>query len=107
MQDYARVRENADAALDIYDTLVDFNQVAPAFNPFERFFPETIFFLSTQNTLNSYDWIAMVDSVLYKSYEAADLRKLLYFQDAQGNGTVAFEGSYTEVGTRIIQWTCN
>jgi hypothetical protein len=44
----------------------------------------------------------MVDSVLYKSYEAEDLRKLLYFQDAQGNGTVAFEGSYTGVGYELF-----
>ncbi|QEC43683.1 RagB/SusD family nutrient uptake outer membrane protein [Pseudobacter ginsenosidimutans] len=95
LHNFEKVKEFANAALLLYDTVVDYNQVAPAFNPFERFFPETVFYLYTVNALNSYDWIAMVDSTLYKSYEDDDLRKLLYFQDAQGNGTVAFEGAYT------------
>ena len=41
---------------------------------------------------------AIVDSMLYRSYVANDLRKTLYFKSI-GNGTYSFRGSYNQSGT--------
>jgi hypothetical protein len=86
----------ADSALALQSQLIDYNSLnATAANPFPLFNAEVIFqafntgrggvFLQTR---------ARVDSTLYRSYSANDLRRSLFFI-RNSNGSFAFKGDYS------------
>lgn len=95
--DYVKAKENANACLNIYNTLVDFNDntwVTPASSPsIKKLNPEVIFY-SMSNTSPNSNSTAKVDSNLYKSYDANDLRKTAYFNKNSDGLTYRFKGSY-------------
>lgn len=94
MEDYTKAGVYADSSLQLYNTLVDYNTLNAAANqPFSRFNKEVIF----QSIMLQVGMFSVsnlrVDSTLYQSYAANDLRRTLFFR-SNGTGTVAFKGSY-------------
>lgn len=69
--------------------------------PFRKFNKETIFFTSMDNYHTSVaQYNAYVDSSLYNSYDANDLRKQAYFS---GTGTFQrFKGSYSQTNSAAL-----
>lgn len=96
MGNYTLARDNSEKSLQLYSPLVNFEQLPTLmdFNPFQDFsVPEVIFYTNTFSAVNLYDWMAKVDTNLYKSYQEGDLRKVAYFEEMVP-GSQAFEGSY-------------
>ncbi len=100
MQDYTDAGSYADSALSYYGTLLDFNTLSPAPNvPFPEANPESLIQALQENygilgtTTTSY-----VDSNLYASYAANDLRKSLYFSSDPVSGLPYFRGNYSGFG---------
>lgn len=94
MRQYDKAGRYADSCLQLYNTLMDYNTLSiTASYPFARFNPEVIWesfcFLHEQ----LYSSNAKVDSNLYISYAAGDLRKALFFK-SNTNSTYFFKGSY-------------
>jgi len=90
---------NADSALKINSTLLDYNQLPlPAANASLGFtiqFPQNpeVFFYSAMSTGLLRNNIAAIDSNLFKSYATDDLRRTFYF-NASNLSSVRFRGSY-------------
>ena len=94
MEDYSEARRFADSCLHRHPTLIDYNTLnAAATVPFTRYNPEVIFHSVLLGTgmLGVNNW--RVDSLLYRSYAADDLRRTLFFR-SNGSGTFGFRGSY-------------
>jgi len=100
--DYDRAGRYADTALRLSPALLDYNTLtASAARPFPKAVPngnaEILFYSASLTwTFSSSSAIAYVDSLLYRSYPANDLRKTVFFKDG-GAGKVNFKGSYTGV----------
>lgn len=94
MNDYANAGLYADSALDLYNTLIDYNTVSTtATIPFPQFNDEVIYDARAAQAPALAIAKARVDSNLYASYAANDLRKALYFKtNAAG---VFFKPNYT------------
>lgn len=100
MREYALAGAYADSCLQLYNKLIDYNNVdtaATATYPFTRLNDETMY----QSRLSSASNVlvgrvvpeCVVDSVLYRSYQANDLRRqVLYSINAQGRPNI--KGSY-------------
>lgn len=97
MEDYSNAGKYADSCLSIYSTLLNYNSIDPvAAIPFSRFNSEVIFqsTVLVAGPLSTANW--RVDSLLYASYSANDLRKILFFKlngTAPGN-YYGFKGNY-------------
>lgn len=100
MQDYNNSAQYATACLKLKNTLLDFNSFPTTAN---RSFPvalpngnnpEIIFYTEMLGYGYNKSALTSVDSNLYKSYNASDLRRLLFFND-RGNGIRTFKGSYS------------
>lgn len=96
MRQYDNAGANADSSLQLYNALIDYNtrDMATRF-PFDRTTVEVMYqskFVET-NVLKGILGSGLVDSNLYKSYEANDLRRILFFLVSFGR--VNFKGSYT------------
>ena len=100
MGDFDRAGRYADSVLQISPALIDYNTLtATATRPFPRGLPngnpEILYYsASLSYTFSGSSAIAYCDSVLYRSYAANDLRKVMFFRDG-GGGKVNFKGSYT------------
>lgn len=103
MEDYPDALTNADAALKINNQLINFNTLdvnsSTPFNP--RFNKEVIFhaIMAPDPGLNpgsAYANVAKIDSNLYASYHANDLRQQIFFKQNSGTdiGTYRFTGNY-------------
>lgn len=95
MSDYSNAGLYADSALSNYSKLIDYNTISPgATIPFKQFNDEVIYDARTPapGTLTASK--AKVDTVLYASYAANDLRKTVFFKNGN-NGSKAFKGNYT------------
>ncbi len=100
MRNYDKAHLYADSSLKIHSSLIDFNSLSTtATNPFKRINDETLYqskLYSGTTTLNAVTGVIQIDSTLYKSYHANDLRRLVYFRTAGGkngrkghyNGTI-------------------
>ncbi|WP_207515345.1 RagB/SusD family nutrient uptake outer membrane protein [Longitalea luteola] len=100
MQNFSKSLLYADSSLKIYDSLLDYNTLKTTVaNPIPGLNKEVIFQATIaddlQATLN-----CIVDSTLYKSYAANDLRKQLFYK-VNAAGQASFIGTYTggTVGT--------
>lgn len=94
MRNYDKAALYADSSLKINSTLIDYNSLsATASFPFARFNTETVYFAQGLR-LPLTDSRAKIDSLLYASYSANDLRRSLFFA-ANGDGTYRFKGNYT------------
>ena len=94
MGDYRQVETYADLALELHSDLTDFNDLqAKAPFPLSPESPEIIYrsIIGVPAPLNASR--ARIDTALYNSYAADDLRKVVYFR-SNGDGTYRFKGSY-------------
>lgn len=94
MRKYDEAFLYADSCLRLHDILLDYNTLNTAATyPIKQFNSEVI--LSTRMLTPSYmsNTRAKVDSILYGSYDADDLRKAAFFK-SNNNGTYGFKGSY-------------
>lgn len=97
MGDYQKAKENADASLQLYSTILDFNDntwIDPtsATSILNLNNPEILFYSNTDVPINATS-SARIDSTLYNMYDGNDLRKSVYFLD-NGDGSYQFKGSY-------------
>jgi hypothetical protein len=99
MASYEQAGLMASAALQIHDQLLDYNTLnaaaaRPFPAPFSKANPEIIYHyaLTPYSALVSSP-LTGVDSVLYKSYQTADLRKACFFV-SRPSGVNGFKGSY-------------
>jgi starch-binding outer membrane protein, SusD/RagB family len=85
---YVQAGAAADSALQLYNTLIDYNTVSSTnFFPFENTNAETIFqssFPTSELMLAPLIGVAIIDSTLYASYDSNDLRRTLFFSVAGG-----------------------
>ena len=89
MQQYDSAGKYADAALQLQNNLLNYNDYPVASFPFPRFSQEIIFHSIASIGANNY---GNIDSVLYNSYDSNDLRKPLFFK--LSNKRNKFIGSY-------------
>jgi len=91
---YSKALTYADSSLHLQSALMDYNQLNPNdYIPIAQFNKEVIFHsqLSIYASFDTYSLI--VDSTLYKSYDANDLRAPIFFLNVNGNMT--YWGNYT------------
>lgn len=98
MGDYNNAIISASAALQIYNTLIDYNTLsqAPTGFPIAKYNSEVLFEANTSPAQTLAANIAKVDSNLYRSYQPNDLRKVIFFRQNTGvnAGTYQFIGGY-------------
>ena len=98
MRDYVNAGQYANLALQQNSTLIDYNTLVPLGRPpIKSFNPEVIFHNYATSTLASLlPRFHKIDSTLYQSYDANDLRRTVFFKGNTGAnaGTYFFQGSY-------------
>ncbi|SMC54709.1 RagB/SusD family nutrient uptake outer membrane protein [Pedobacter africanus] len=97
MRDYESAGMYSNLCLQQKGTLIDFNDLIPLKSPPITIFNSEVLFhnvTGTPTVLQSRN--ARVDSNLYKTYDANDLRKTVFFKENTGinRGTYFFQGSY-------------
>lgn len=93
MSDYSNALLYADSALQLNNTLMDFNALnAAAAAPIPILNTEDLFHSGYYATAVGQS-VAKMDSTLYQTYGLNDLRRVVFFKD-NGNGSFAFKGSY-------------
>jgi tetratricopeptide (TPR) repeat protein len=88
MRRYDATLKYSDSCLALYNKLINYNTVSTtATTPFDKSNDENIFYSSLSNyaILGSISSIAYVDTSLYQSYAANDLRKVIYFRTISGS----------------------
>lgn len=93
MEDYTNAGKMADECLKLYSTLIDYNTISKtSFTPFPRFNDEVIFQSTLLGGNSTAPNRAKIDTVLYASYDANDLRKVIFFKTTSGGHN--FSGNY-------------
>jgi hypothetical protein len=97
MRAYAKAGAYADSCLQLYNTLIDYNNpnlvsVSGAY-AFKRFNDEVLTVSGMEIPELLANDIARIDSVLYRSYSDNDMRKIIFFRN-NNDGTFGFRGSY-------------
>lgn len=104
MGNYNAAKQNADACLLLQNQLLNFNDPLDvnisSSSPIKILNKEVVFYTNT-NSAKISSTAARVDSVLYKSYDANDLRKTAYFYKNSDN-SYSFKGSYNGGSTNIF-----
>lgn len=106
MENYPAAGKAADECLRLNSNLVDYNTISQtSATPFVRFNPEVIYHCHMTSTSN-YN-VRKIAPELYNSYEANDLRKVIFFKQNTGNnvGTYYFTGNYEPSATFIFNGT--
>lgn len=96
MGDYSKAKSNADACLQLKNSLIDYRTVNPdPLYPFGDFAdnPEVIYLIRAGG-ISGAEGLAKIDTVFYQSYSSNDLRKSLFFM-ANPDGSHSFRGKYT------------
>jgi hypothetical protein len=94
MSDYNNAGLYADSALNLYNNLMNLNNLNPAAAiPFQQFNDDVIYDARASAASGTDPSIAKIDTDLYASYDVNDLRKVLYFK-TNADGSHAFKGSY-------------
>jgi tetratricopeptide (TPR) repeat protein len=95
---FDKADSSASHSLALYDSLIDYNQVAQANYPFLVTNPETLYQSRMPSGNHLFDALAgqdaFIDSGLQHAYAAGDLRPLLFFRPRSGQ-QVTINGSYT------------
>ncbi|MFD2902517.1 RagB/SusD family nutrient uptake outer membrane protein [Sphingobacterium anhuiense] len=96
MSDYERAYAYADSALNMNNSIIDFNTINVGLSiPFKRFNSEVIFSASTPSAGPLGIAFCRVDTNLYQAYGAHDLRKTAFFRIGSGTPNYySFKGSY-------------
>ncbi|MES2003016.1 MAG: RagB/SusD family nutrient uptake outer membrane protein [Bacteroidota bacterium] len=87
MGKYDKAGSYADSCLLLYNKLINFNTLSTtATTPFDRLNDENIYYCQAinYNVLLTISTTTLVDTTLYQSYAANDLRKQLYFRQISG-----------------------
>ena len=93
-EDYPQAGLYADSCLQLYDSLMDYNQLsASATNPISLFNSEVLYHSRLSGGGPLTPARCKVDSNLYRSYAPADLRRTVLFK-SNGDGSYAFKGDY-------------
>jgi hypothetical protein len=104
MGDYQKALENADKCLGLYNLLLDYNdatKVVPGSSiPFKLNNEEVIFY-SNNDASPASNSRAKVDSNLYNSFAANDIRKTAFFSKNTDN-SYRFKGSYNEGNVNLF-----
>lgn len=89
MRAYHQAGLYADSCLHLYNTLIDFNKVDTGYFPFTNLNAETMYqssFLQyTQVLAGAFSPYCIVDSGLYRSYNANDLRRKIFYRINSNN----------------------
>lgn len=94
MGKYSAAAVNANFCIQISKRILDYNTIDLTKNyPIEPFNDEVIYYVAAQTPGTLVNSKAKIDSNLYASYTANDLRKALFFKINKDN-TVSFRGSY-------------
>jgi tetratricopeptide (TPR) repeat protein len=98
--DYLNAGSNAAKALQVSENLLDFNTLNPAASKTMPVFPahpEISFYATTfiYTLLTPSGSRCIVDSNLFQSYSANDLRKTIFFTAPNTSGQVFFKGQYS------------
>lgn len=101
MRIYDKALLYADSALQLNGKLINYNTLAASANfPFPAFNDETLWYaVGANGTLPQSK--ARIDSALYNSYAANDVRKSLFFK-SNGDGSYAFKGGYTNIADMFV-----
>lgn len=95
MREYDKAGKYADSCLQLKNTLIDYNTLsASASFPLSMFNSEVIMHYMQGSTTQL---SRTIDSNLYRSYAASDLRKTIFLV-SNGDGSYGFKGSYTGSG---------
>lgn len=100
MGNYAAAGLYADSCLELNDQLLDYNQISTTSNnSFSTLNKEVIFHAVTQYNPSFLlsPTNTRVDTMLYESYSAEDLRKKLFFRLREPN-RYSFKGNYESIG---------
>jgi hypothetical protein len=99
MRDYKNAYQNADACLQLYSALLDYNTLdSTSNNPIALNNDEVIFNRSVQPTDPVSVHTAKISDELYNSYADNDLRKAIFYR-LRPDGTLRFKGSYMQGAT--------
>jgi hypothetical protein len=97
MREYGHAGAYADSSLQLYNTLIDYNTVSNTLVPFERLNAETMYqsrlLSSTQVLIGIVVSNCVVDSNLFRSYAAGDLRRSVFYT-INSSGQPNAKGSY-------------
>lgn len=94
MQDYSKALLYADSCLKLYDSLLDYNTLkSTATYPIPALNKEVVFLSMIGDDLTN-TGNCIVDSNLYRSYDANDLRKVMFYKVNAAN-QASFIGTYT------------
>ena len=94
MRRYHKAEVYADSSLQLFSTLIDYNDLNPlADYPFTPLNEESLFYSTSGPILIYPYYYAKIDTVLYGQYANDDLRKNVFFAD-NGTGEITFKGSY-------------
>ncbi|MBE8720860.1 RagB/SusD family nutrient uptake outer membrane protein [Sphingobacterium pedocola] len=94
MENYALAETYADSVLQITNQLMDFSMLdQQAEVPFLPYNAEVLYFSNFGQVGPLSNRLLNVDTLLYRSYADADLRKSVYFK-LRTNGTVQYKGDY-------------
>jgi len=102
MEDYDNALLYADSSLQLYNSLVDYNTLDSTYlGPFDEFpFNDEVIFNTTLNDYGIFFGLnGNIDTTLYQSYDANDLRKGIFFTASLG--PTIFQGSYFGFGTKF------
>lgn len=102
LSDYGNSALYADSCLQLYNTLMDYNMVnAAAPIPFAQFNSEVIYDARSTASAVFIQSRAKIDSLLYRSYAANDLRRSLFFQP-NADGSQAYKGNYSGTTASLL-----
>jgi tetratricopeptide (TPR) repeat protein len=93
MSDYDNAYRYADSALQLNNTLLDYNTLNPAASAPVPLFNAEVLFHSIYTVTLSLNLYSKVDSFLFSTYDSNDLRSQTFYKN-NGNGTYSFKGSY-------------
>lgn len=102
--DYHKARENADLCLQLYNFLLDYNdatKVVPGSSIPFKIHNEEVIFYSNNDASPASTSRAKVDSNLYNSFAATDIRKTAFFSKNADN-SYRFKGSYNEGNVNLF-----
>lgn len=105
MEDYGQAQDNANAALQLKNDLIDYNTISTtSFTPFPRFNKEVVFQAISRSNSALFPDVGSGSSSVLKvvpdlaaQYESNDLRRSIFLKSVAGSTTVfTFSGNYDQ-----------